>query len=100
MGLFGSSTPKSDPSHPPPSQDGGYIAPDRTARAQCWEGRDSFFRCLDQHGIIDSVREDEKARQMCAPELKEFEKVCAASWVRIVTDETLAMLLILTGWLR
>lgn len=83
MGLFGSSTPKTDPSNPPASQDGGYIAPDRTARAQCWEGRDSFFRCLDQHGIVDSVKEDEKARKVCAPELKEFEKVCAASWVGI-----------------
>lgn len=80
MGWFGSEK-QTIPAAPEPSQDGGYIAPDRSARAQCWEGRDAFFRCLDRNGIMDSVKEDEKARQSCAPELKEFEKACAASWV-------------------
>lgn len=32
---------------------------------------------------MDSVREDAKARAACAPELKEFEKVCASSWVSL-----------------
>ncbi|KJY00336.1 hypothetical protein TI39_contig336g00043 [Zymoseptoria brevis] len=80
MGLFSSSSPASPPA-PEPSNDGGFIAPDRTARAQCWEGRDNFFACLERNGIVDSVREDAKARAACAPELKEFEKVCASSWV-------------------
>lgn len=66
---------------PKPSSDGGYIAPDRSARAQCWEGRDNFFKCLDRVDIIDSVKEDEKARQHCMPELREFEKACQGSWV-------------------
>ena len=80
MGWF--SFGKETESHAPePSNDGGYIAPDRSARAQCWEGRDAFFRCLEKNDIIDSVKEDEKARQACAPELKEFEKACASSWV-------------------
>ncbi|KAF2166344.1 hypothetical protein M409DRAFT_66790 [Zasmidium cellare ATCC 36951] len=78
MGWF--SSDKTESPQMEPSKDGGYIAPDRTARAQCWEGRDNFFKCLDQHGIIDSVKEDEKARKLCAPELKEFEKVCQGSW--------------------
>lgn len=78
MGWF-SSTPK--PAAPEPSQDGGYIAPDRSAREQCWHGRDSFFKCLDANGIIDSVKEDERARKLCAPELKAFESACADSWV-------------------
>ncbi len=69
------------PSTPEPSQDGGYIAPDRTGRQRCWEGRDSFFQCLASNGIIDSVKEDAKARKLCAPELGEFERVCASSWV-------------------
>lgn len=80
MGWF-SSSPSNALTAPEPSNDGGYIAPDRTARAQCWEGRDSFFRCLDKNGIVDSVKEDEKARKLCAPELKEFEAACASSWV-------------------
>ncbi|KAK5114708.1 hypothetical protein LTR62_002282 [Meristemomyces frigidus] len=66
---------------PEASQDGGYIAPDRSARQMCWDGRDSFFQCLERNGIIDSVKEDEKAKKLCAPELKEFEKYCASSWV-------------------
>ena len=83
FGSSSSSTAQSTPtlSKPEASQDGGYIAPDRTARAQCWEGRDAFFQCLEKNGIIDSVREDGKARAACAPELKEFEKHCASSWV-------------------
>lgn len=82
MGWFSSSSSTAaTPPAPEPSQDGGFIAPDRTKRAQCWEGRDAFFRCLDQHGIIDSVKQDAAARAKCAPELKEFETNCAASWV-------------------
>lgn len=79
MGWF--SSDKSASQQMEPSKDGGYIAPDRTARAQCWEGRDNFFKCLDRHEIIDSVKEDEKARKVCAPELREFERVCQGSWV-------------------
>ena len=84
MGWFGGSSAQPTPPPPAPSQDGGFIAPDRTARAQCWDGRDSFFKCLDRHSIIDSVREDEKARNACAPELREFESACASSWVRTI----------------
>lgn len=84
MGWFGSSTSSSPPAAvtaPEPSKDGGFIAPDRSARAQCWEGRDAFFRCLDRHGIIDSIKEGDKAGQACAAELKDFERSCASSWV-------------------
>ncbi|KAK3070788.1 hypothetical protein LTR53_009822 [Teratosphaeriaceae sp. CCFEE 6253] len=69
------------PSTPEASQDGGYIAPDRTGRQKCWDGRDAFFACLETHGIIDSVKQDDKARKACAPELGEFERTCASSWV-------------------
>ncbi|KAK3677274.1 hypothetical protein LTR78_002812 [Recurvomyces mirabilis] len=75
------SSDKSAVSAPEASQDGGYIAPDRSARQMCWDGRDSFFQCLERNGIVDSVKEDEKAKKMCSPELKEFEKHCASSWV-------------------
>ena len=81
MGWFGGSSAQPAPPPPAPSQDGGFIAPDRSARAVCWDGRDSFFKCLDRHNIIDSVREDKKAREVCAPELREFESACASSWV-------------------
>ncbi|KXL44614.1 hypothetical protein M433DRAFT_77169 [Acidomyces richmondensis BFW] len=82
MGWFGrTNSNDSGLAAPEPSKDGGYVAPDRSARARCWESRDIFFVCLDKNGIIDSVKEDEKAKQVCAPELKEFEKSCASSWV-------------------
>ncbi|TKA74942.1 hypothetical protein B0A55_04949 [Friedmanniomyces simplex] len=74
-------TAKPTPAAPTPSQDGGYIAPDRTGRQRCWDGRDSFFQCLEKNDIVDSVKEDAKARKLCAPELGEFERVCASSWV-------------------
>lgn len=82
MGLtdwFSSSKPESPA--PQPSNDGGYIAPDRSTRAQCYEGRDRFFECLDRNDILDSQKDDDKSRKQCPTELKEFERVCPASWV-------------------
>lgn len=87
MGWFGGSSSQPAPPPPAPSKDGGFIAPDRSARAVCWDGRDSFFKCLDRHNIIDSVREDKKAREVCAPELREFESACASSWVSTLVSE-------------
>ncbi len=81
MGWFGVTSEKHSPADPEPSNDGGYIAPDRSFRAQCYEARDSFFECLDKHDILDSVKEEEKTKQSCPAELKAFEKSCASSWV-------------------
>ncbi|KAK5173009.1 uncharacterized protein LTR77_003131 [Saxophila tyrrhenica] len=79
MGWFSTTSPST--TSPEPSQDGGFIAPDRSARQQCWEGRDAFFQCLDRNNIVDSVKESDKAQKACAPELKAFEGACAESWV-------------------
>ena len=78
MGLF-SSTPTH--SSPVPSSDGAYEAPDRTARSQCWEARDSFFACLDRAGIIDSIKESDRAQATCGEEAKALSRDCASSWV-------------------
>lgn len=79
MGLFGT-TPTS---LPPPkiSSDGAPIAPDRTQRQKCWEGRDGYFQCLDKNGIIDSITEKGKAEKACSSEGRKFEANCASSWV-------------------
>ncbi|KAL1303144.1 hypothetical protein AAFC00_006575 [Neodothiora populina] len=88
MGWFGSSSSSSSADKPAtlespkPSHDGGFIAPDRTQRAKCWEGRDNFFACLDKNNIIDSVRESDKAASLCNTENAAFEKNCASSWVQ------------------
>lgn len=82
MGWFTASEIKS--SSPKPSSDGAFEAPNRTDRAQCWESRDLYFKCLDTNGIIDSLKEKERAEKACGKHDKEFTKNCAASWVREV----------------
>jgi hypothetical protein len=66
------------------ASDGGRIAPDRTSRARCWEGRDHFFACLDRNDILDGIKNDKEARQKCAKEVAEFEAACSKTWVRTV----------------
>jgi cytochrome c oxidase assembly factor 6 len=77
--------PWSSGSNKDAASDGGRIAPDRTSRARCWEGRDLFFACLDKNDILDGIKEDGKARQKCAKEVAEFEEACSKSWVRTRT---------------
>ena len=76
-----SSSPATESPSPEPSKDGGYIAPDRSSRAACYEGRDKFFACLDRNNILDSQKDDATARKLCPTELRDFERSCAASWV-------------------
>ena len=84
MGLssfnpFGSST--QSPQQPKPSADGAFIAPDRSSRAKCYEARDAFFECLDKIGILDAIKDEEKASKKCGDVEKVFGRECAASWV-------------------
>lgn len=79
MGLFSSSADKLPA--PKISTDGTPIAPDRTARAKCWEARDAYFQCLDKNTIIDSLTNKDAAEKACGAENKGFEKNCASSWV-------------------
>lgn len=83
--LGGSSSPApQDPvNSPPKSQDGGYIAPDRSKREVCYENRDLFFDCLDRHKILDAVKNDAEAREKCGKEMEDFEGSCAKSWVSV-----------------
>lgn len=80
------------------ASDGGRIAPDRTSRARCWEGRDSFFACLDKNDILDGIKDDKKARQKCANEVAEFEAACSQSWVRTVGSIFGCLLRIASFW--
>ncbi|KAF6218563.1 hypothetical protein HO133_005913 [Letharia lupina] len=85
MGLFTtSSTPTPPPpSHasPTPSPDGAFEAPDRQSRAHCWRARDDFFACLERNGIVDGIREKDRAEGACGSEGKGLDRECAASWV-------------------
>jgi len=60
------------------------IAPNRSQRARCWEARDTFFKCLDANGIIDSRKDKDLATEKCGKEDVEFGKECVASWVHNV----------------
>lgn len=55
--------------------------PDRASRVRCWDARDRFFECLDRNDILDSLKEEGKAKQICSEEFKGFDENCAASWV-------------------
>jgi cytochrome c oxidase assembly factor 6 len=79
--MTGSSTPSQPTSTAPRSNDGGYVAPDRTTREVCYESRDIFFQCLDKNNILDAIKEDEKARKVCPTEVTAYERDCARSWV-------------------
>lgn len=85
MGLWSSSDQPSPP-QPKISSDGAPIAPDRSARAKCWEARDAYFKCLDNSGIVDSISEKDKAAKACAVEGKGFEANCASSWVSLFSS--------------
>jgi hypothetical protein len=74
--------PWSSGGEPNKASDGGRIAPDRTSRKRCWEGRDLFFACLDRNDILDGIKDDKEARRKCAKEVEEFEAACSATWVR------------------
>lgn len=91
MGLFTTSTTPAPPppSHasPTPSPDGAFEAPDRQSRAHCWRARDDFFACLERNGIIDGIREKDRAEGACGSEGKGLDRECAASWVCMLTGD-------------
>ncbi|ORY60800.1 oxidoreductase-like protein [Pseudomassariella vexata] len=61
----------------------GAVAPDRSERKKCWAARDSFYRCLDKHNVIDSLNGEGKktAEKQCSAENTVFEQDCASAWV-------------------
>ncbi|KAL8671088.1 MAG: hypothetical protein Q9224_007637 [Gallowayella concinna] len=77
---FASSSTPSPPS-PKPTPDGAFIAPDRSSRAKCYEARDAFFQCLDQHGILDAIKDEELATKGCKNVEVVFGRECKGSWV-------------------
>ncbi|KAL9000498.1 MAG: hypothetical protein Q9169_000791 [Polycauliona sp. 2 TL-2023] len=85
LNPFGSSSSSSTPSptSPKPSSDGAFIAPDRTSRAKCYEARDAFFQCLDKNGVLDAIKEEDKASKQCGDVEMVFGRECAASWVSL-----------------
>ncbi|BCS03413.1 cytochrome c oxidase subunit 6B family protein [Aspergillus luchuensis] len=69
------------------ASDGGRIAPDRTSRQRCYEGRDMFFTCLDRNDILDAIKDDKEARRKCGKEIAEFETACSRAWVKYFKEK-------------
>ncbi|KAE8148178.1 cytochrome oxidase c subunit VIb-domain-containing protein [Aspergillus avenaceus] len=69
------------------ASDGGRIAPDRSSRQKCWEGRDMFFSCLDNNNILDAIKDDKEARRKCGKEIAEFETACSRAWVKYFKEK-------------
>jgi len=78
MGLFSTSSSSTARI----SEDGTSEAPNRSERARCWEARDSYFRCLDRSGVVDSLADHGLAAGRCPTETVAFEKNCASSWIQ------------------
>lgn len=81
--LFWKPSSNSSSGNPEPARapDGGAVAPNRSARQQCWVARDRFFTCLDANAIVDSLRDDGAARACCGSEIAAFEGACSKAWV-------------------
>lgn len=59
-------------------------------RRQCWAARDAFFECLEVNHIDDPDANKNKVRSKCPQELREFEKICIASWVEYFKKKRIA----------
>ncbi|KAF9790414.1 cytochrome oxidase c subunit VIb-domain-containing protein [Thelephora terrestris] len=64
MGWFGSSTPEP-------------TAVSREGRKHCWDGRDAYFKCLDNVGVLKPGDEG----KACSSEKVAYEKSCVKSWI-------------------
>lgn len=69
------------------ASDGGRIAPDRSSREVCYQGRDLFFSCLDRNDILDAIKHDSEARKKCGKEIAEFETACSKAWVKYFKEK-------------
>ncbi|KAK4942502.1 hypothetical protein LTR10_017798 [Elasticomyces elasticus] len=85
--LGGSAAPSQPESARPKSNDGGFVAPDRSSREVCYESRDLFFECLDKNNILDAIKEDGKARKVCPQEVVAYERDCARSWIKYFKEK-------------
>ncbi|KAI5959273.1 uncharacterized protein KGF55_005423 [Candida pseudojiufengensis] len=65
------------------------IAPDKRQRVQCWDSRDRFFQCLDEHYIDNSLdpKEISKVNSKCGDIKQKFEKDCVKSWVKYFQEK-------------
>ncbi|KAH0422824.1 hypothetical protein CKAH01_16636 [Colletotrichum kahawae] len=79
MGFFST---KSDEDRRAEEVRSGAVAPKRNERRKCWDARDAYFGCLDANNIVDALKDDRQARKACPTQNADFERDCAAAWVK------------------
>lgn len=60
----------------------GDAIPNRQERSVCWASRDAYFACLDANNIIDANKDSSAAAKACPTQGADFERDCAAAWVK------------------
>ncbi|KPM38446.1 hypothetical protein AK830_g8114 [Neonectria ditissima] len=60
----------------------GTAIPNRQERTVCWAARDAYFACLDANAIVDANKDAAAARSACPEPSADFERDCAAAWVK------------------
>lgn len=55
----------------------------RENRKKCWEKRDAFFKCLDNHDIL----KPSDGQSVCKEANTEYEQNCVTSWVKYFNEK-------------
>lgn len=66
-----------------------YHPVDRSSRRQCWDARDSYFRCLDSIDVINAL-DPAKQKQIaknCSQDETRFHNSCAESWIKYFKEK-------------
>lgn len=51
--------------------------PTKEERSKCWNARDKYWECLDEHKISDAAKDG-----LCAEFRKMYEASCSSQWVK------------------
>lgn len=63
--------------------------PSRSSRKQCWESRDTFFRCLDGINVVNALdaKHADAIKASCSAQERAFEQDCATSWIKYFKEK-------------
>lgn len=63
--------------------------PNKSKRKECWDARDSFFECLTQNKIDNSLDPKEEANVLknCGTLRTDFQNKCVASWFKYFQEK-------------
>ncbi|AMD20224.1 HDL520Cp [Eremothecium sinecaudum] len=61
----------------------------RSARKQCWESRDEYFKCLDKINVVNALdpKNADMIKSHCKAEETKFDQDCATSWIKYFKEK-------------